>query len=165
MERIGVWVNAVTSIGVIVGLAMLAIELNQNSQVMRYQSGRDSTTTAVGINLASMEPAIAEVLAKGYRNETALSTAELLILDSYVVAWMMLFQQDFLEYREGLQPEEWWLVREQSIRTILSSDWSRKVWTNYSKESYNPEFMGTVAAILKGVPTRDYYESIETSKP
>jgi len=127
MERIGVWVNAVTSIGVIVGLAMLAIELNQNSQVMRYQSGRDSTTTAVGINLASMEPAIAEVLAKGYRNETALSTAELLILDSYVVAWMMLFQQDFLEYREGLQPEEWWLVREQSIRTILSSDWSRKV--------------------------------------
>ena len=41
MERIGVWVNAVTSIGVIVGLAMLAIELNQNSQVMRYQSGRD----------------------------------------------------------------------------------------------------------------------------
>ena len=112
-----------------------------------------------------MEPAIAEVLAKGYRNETALSTAELLILDSYVVAWMMLFQQDFLEYREGLQPEEWWLVREQSIRTILSSDWSRKVWSNYSEESYNAEFMGTVAAILKGVPTRDYYESIETSKP
>ena len=74
-----------------------------------------------------MEPAIAEVLAKGYRNETALSTAELLILDSYVVAWMMLFQQDFLEYREGLQPEEWRLVREKSIRTILSSDWSRKV--------------------------------------
>ena len=106
VERIGVWVNAVTSIGVVVGLAMLAIELNQNSQVMRYQSGRDSATTAVGINLASMDPAIAQVLAKGYRNETDLSTADLLILDSYVQAWMSLYQQDYLEYREGLQPEE-----------------------------------------------------------
>jgi hypothetical protein len=54
-----------------------------------------------------MDPAIAQVLAKGYRNETDLSTADLLILDSYVQAWMSLYQQDYLEYREGLQPEEW----------------------------------------------------------
>ena len=140
MERVGVRVNAVSSIGVIIGLALLAIELNQNSQVMRYQSGRDSASTAVNINLASMDPVIAEVLAKGYRNETELSAAELLILDSYVVAWMGLYQQDFLEYREGLQPEEWWSVRERGIRLVLSSDWTRRVWSNYAIDSYEPGF-------------------------
>ena len=57
MERVRLWVNAVSSIGVIIGLALLAIELNQNSQVMRYQSGRDSAATAVAINLAAMDTA------------------------------------------------------------------------------------------------------------
>ncbi len=109
-----------------------------------------------------MDPAIAQVLAKGYRNETDLSTADLLILDSYVQAWMSLYQQDYLEYREGLQPEEWWLVREQGIRLILSSDWTRRVWRNVANDGLVPEFYEAVDAIIQGVPTRDYYERIET---
>ncbi len=163
MERVGVRVNAVSGIGVIIGLALLAIELNQNSQVMRYQSGRDSAATAVAINLAAMDPATAEVLAKGYRNESELTTAELVILDSYIVAWMGLYQQDFLEYREGLQPEDWWSVRERGIRLILSSDWARRVWNNYANDGYDPGFHETVEAILDDVATRDYYEKFDTS--
>ena len=136
--------------------------MSATAKAAALNSGRDSATTAVGINLASMDPAIAQVLAKGYRNETDLSTADLLILDSYVQAWMSLYQQDYLEYREGLQPEEWWLVREQGIRLILSSDWTRRVWRNVANDGLVPEFYEAVDAIIQGVPTRDYYEGIET---
>ncbi len=84
MDRIGIWVSAVSSGGVIIGLLLLAIELNQNSQVVRFQSGRESATTAVSINLASMEPAIAQVLAKAYGNASILSSEEVVIVDSYI---------------------------------------------------------------------------------
>ena len=164
MDRVGVWVSAISSGGVIIGLLLLAIELNQNSQVVRFQSGRESASTAVAINLASMEPAIAQVLAKAYDNASILSSEELVIVDSYVVSWMTLFQQDFLEYREGLQSDEWWSIRERNIRWVLSSEWTRNIWGNYTGEEFIPEFHQIVAALVKDTPTQNYYEKIESIK-
>ncbi len=164
MDRVGVWVGAVSSGGVIVGLLLLAIERNQNSQVVRFQSGRESASTAVAINLASMDPAIARVLAQAYSNASKLSREDLIIVDSYVLAWMTLFQQDFLEYREGLQSNQWWSIRERSIRSVLSSDWSRKVWNNYAGDEFIPEFHQIVTELVLDTPTQNYYEKIESIK-
>ena len=137
--------------------------LNQNSQVMRYQSARESATTSVEINLASMDPGTAEALAKAYRGKSKLSDADLLIVDSYVFASMTLFQQDFLEYREGLQPDEWWSVRERNIRMVLSTDWTRKIWSNYTEDDFLPSFHQEVAGVIRDSPPRDYYQSVAPS--
>jgi len=160
MERMGVWVNAVSGIGVVIGLVFLAIELNQNSEVMRYQSARESAATAVDINIASMDPDVANALAKAYRDQSELTDAELVIVDSYISSYMGLFQQDFLEYRAGIQPDDWWTVRERGIRLVLSTNWTRQIWSNYSSGDFLPEFYMEVTRIIDGVPTRDYYERV-----
>ena len=89
-----------------------------------------------------------------------LTDAELNVMDQLVYAWMTSLQQDYLEYKAGLQDEQWWQVKLSTIATILSFPASRNVWRGTSRHYFSNEFCDLVDRLLERTEPTNYFDRI-----
>jgi hypothetical protein len=156
LGNIGEFVGA---IAVLVTLGYLTVQIRQNTQALRFQSGRESARLHTDIALALMRSEIGEVLARATRGE-AITDAEHNYVDQYVYAWMSALHQDFLEYRAGFQTNDWWRVRESTIVQILSFELARVTFRNFGRDYWSPEFFDVVTELMERNATFTYYDKM-----
>jgi len=159
MDVLGNLGEFVGAIAVLVTLGYLTVQIRQNTQALRFQSGRESARLHVDIALALMKPEVGEVLAKSVRGG-ALTDAEHNYVDQFVYAWMSALHQDFLEYRAGFQTDDWWRVRESTIAQVLSFDQARSTFRNFGRDYWSAAFYDVVSRVLERSPTFVYYDKM-----
>lgn len=81
--RVADWIQVITGLAVVIGIALVIWELKQAQRIAEAQIAFDSYALAVEINDAIFGENAADVLAKACEEPTSLTAGEWVVLDSY----------------------------------------------------------------------------------
>lgn len=138
MARINPWLNFAANIGVIAGLVLVAVQINQNTEITKAQIANDYFLADMNLELAMMGEDPASSWVKAVYSPDEVTQYDAAILDRYfnygVVQILRLQEMHEL----GLAPDDW-----QKRVTYLSWHLGNEVghrWWEYSKDNL-PEDM------------------------
>ena len=155
-EALGAIGEIVGAVAVVLTLGFLVFQIRQNTMALRQQSARESTSALQQVSIALMDPAIAGSVCKPYVEEDPdLTTPELVQLEHFMLAYLLVFQQDYLDWRRGLQPSALWESRIPIIDAVFVSQWSRKWWHTNGRVFFTPAFQKVIEQMLSVQPRDD----------
>ncbi len=80
LEKISHWLTIVGNLGLLVGIALVAVQIDQNSQLVRVQLSVARWTDDLNLHLAMMGENPAAVVAKAIENPSELSVEDSQVL-------------------------------------------------------------------------------------
>ena len=98
------WLTIGANLGVIIGLFMLIIEVQQNESLTRMQLEADYIFASQAVESSRMEPETARIWNKAIYSPETLEPFELTILDSFL----------------AVQLQNWWLLLQMSEADLVS---------------------------------------------
>jgi len=104
-EKINSWLSLGANIGVVIGLILVAYQINQDADLTRIQLFSDATTARNEFNQALMGDNPLEVVAKSIESPNELTLAELQIMDAYLISALNEIRRLELLRRTGLDVE------------------------------------------------------------
>ena len=147
-ERLNTWLSFAASVGMIVGLIVLAVELNQNSDLMRIQISQSRADAAMASNEYTFNSDyIPQILLKVYANEE-LSAEEKLRYHSWFRAMNRNQDNVLQQYNAGMlssnSPDS---VRGFAEEIVASARYAREAWED-QKGSYSDEYIALVEEVI-----------------
>ena len=138
LETINRWITLAANIAVLVGIAVLVIEISQNTMAMNIASRDETVSHTLNFFEQSMDSQIIAVAA--YKKHTG---AELDGFERYQLLKRQyynfrVFENIFTQYQRGLFSDQEWMKYSRIIKEILGTDdialemWNSKSghWTN-----------------------------------
>lgn len=96
-----------------------------------------------------MQPDVANTISKAYsENEPELTNAEHAQLEHFMLGYLLVFQQDYLDLKNGLHISTTWESRIPIIRGLFAAQWPRKWWKNMGHEYVTKQFRTVIDEIL-----------------
>jgi hypothetical protein len=153
MEKLNERLTLVANLSVVVGIVFLAVELRQNTNMMRAQI-RDSVTEKQMeyYGWVATNPETADVLARGrVGGLSVLADEEERLMYSFLVQGVLReFENSQYQYEQGLFTAEEFEPRKAIWRIFLSNQGSREVWQS-RRETYAPSFRAQLDSIVAGL--------------
>jgi len=165
-EAIGAIGEVVGAVAVVITLAFLIFQLRQNTLSIRQQSARESTSSLQQVYLAMMQPDVSGSINKAYSEaDPELTGPEMAQLEAFSMAYLLVFQQDYLDVRRGLQPRSLWESRLLIIEALFVAVWIRKWWARIGYSYFGPHFRELIEGILSEDPRDDgdYFKPVSDS--
>ena len=104
-DRLNKWLTLGANFGVLVGIMLLIMEIDQNRQAIQAQTRNDIAQGAIGVvSLAIDNPHLADILVRSNRGED-ISESEAYILDSRSETIFRYFENVHYQYRLGTYDE------------------------------------------------------------
>lgn len=164
-EAIGAVGEVVGAAAVVGTIVFLVLQVRQNTIALQQQSARESTSSIQQVSLKMMEPEVSDVISKTYQGAYSdLTPAELAKLEHWMMAYLLVFQQDFIDWKSGLHTPTTWESRIPLIKGIFVSTWARDWWDRIGHDYVTPEFQKVIDEILSEEP-RDqgaYWKRMES---
>jgi len=140
--------DAVGAIGEIVGAAVVAVtllflirQLNQHTTALQQQSERGSASAFQQWSLATMEPDTARAVGRAWiKVEEDLTPEEMVSIEHFVLSFLFVLQQDYLDWTRGLQSDDVWTSRVGLIDAVFTPVMVRKWWKQRGHSYVIPEF-------------------------
>jgi hypothetical protein len=155
--------EVIGALAVVITLGFLIFQLRQSTLSIRQQSARESTSSLQQISLTMMQPSVAGTINKVFDEaDPELTGPEMAQLENYCLAYLLVFQQDYLDVQQGLQPHSLWESRLPIIESVLSSVWIRAWWHKIGHSYFGPGFRELIDGILSEDPSHDgdYFKRI-----
>ena len=165
--------EAVSAIGELIGalavlltLVFLIVQIRQNTIALQQQGSRESTSSLAQLTGVVMQPEVASIICRAYQGEDPeLTIPESLVLEQFVLGWLLVFQQDFLEWRKGMHVSEIWESRLPVIRAIFVAGWVRNWWATIGKDYFMQDFHNVIDKFLQDSARDDgnYWKRLSTN--
>lgn len=155
MSKLNEWLTLLTNVAVVAGIIFLAVEIQQNNELLRSETrlalhGNDQTSLLVALENI-------DVFEKMQQKEP-LSQA-----DQYRLSWIYAIDTrnrefEFFQYQSGFLDEETW----QSYRSLILANHStprgRQWWDKMGRQTSHPEFAKMVDEMLRDAPVYELYD-------
>jgi hypothetical protein len=150
-DRGSMWISLIASGGVLIGLILVAIELNQNTQQLRLQLEFQSDQKIVDNNRDLLGDNPTPIIAKSITDPKELTFEEALVASSYFLNLLNEFETRYFIYQAGLIEEQDWKRHiDENICWTLGSQFAQTTW-HTTKSSFEPEFVEYVDDALAGI--------------
>lgn len=131
MGKLGQWLQVSANIGILAGLILVGLQINQNTELMRlsFYSTEEDGFLAMGATLSG--ETLATAWAKAIEEPESLTTAEMVQLEGYLQnVWTQIGRRDYL-YEEGLyevsgESNIAWLAKRTFGNTFARAWWLEK---------------------------------------
>ena len=148
-EAIGAIGEIVGAISVLVTLIFLILQIQQNTIALQQQSSRASTSSLQQISATMMSPDVAAAISPAYAEaEAELTIPQTVQLEHHMMSYLLVLQQDFLDWRKGIHPNVIWESRIPLIDAIFIAQRAREWWENIGHKYFTPEFKNLVDECL-----------------
>ena len=155
-DRLNRWLTLGANIGILAGLILVAVQIQQNSQLVRMQLVNDG-------NLASNElwaPAAGEnpsqALAKAIENPEELTFTEFFEIDAYLFSNINLLYRNYELAQEGIFDESEWQAGVEALAPyFLANKFGRIWWREEASLFFSPEFSAFVDKQLEDEKAMD----------
>ena len=109
-EAIGAIGEIVGAIAVLVTLIFLILQIQQNTIALQQQTSRESTSSLQQISATMMNPDVAAAISPA-EAEAELTIPQTVQLEHHMMSYLLVLQQDFLDWRKGIHPNVIWESR------------------------------------------------------
>ncbi|MGB5353618.1 MAG: hypothetical protein WBN32_08420 [Woeseia sp.] len=147
-NKLNRWLTLGANLGVLAGLLLLVLELNQNREMMRAQTRHEMAMAIVELLLV---PASNEQLADlMYRAETGgeITATERFQFNMRTNALLRYWEDVHYQYRVGLYDEIEFSKQIEAWRAALQRSEGMRVYWCEVRELYSPEYMAEMDALL-----------------
>lgn len=147
-DRLARWLTLGANLGVLIGLLLLIVELNQNRDMMRAQTRHELAMGIVDIlQVPASNEQLASILYRAHSGED-LTAPELFQFRLRTNALFRYWENVHYQYRVGLYDEvEFARQRDAWKASLASSALGQTYWCQV-RTFYSPEFMAELDALL-----------------
>jgi hypothetical protein len=120
--NLDVWIQLIGMLSIVASLIFVGMEMrqSQNIALAAQQQARTEIFTSIVNSLnESSDESLFRILVK-VRNNEQLSPSETKIAENYAFQTVWVFENDFIQYRNGLIDENVWQAKLHSMRTLAS---------------------------------------------
>ncbi len=89
LEKTSHWLTIVGNLGLLIGVALIIVQINQNSELVRDQLFHTTWTDDMNMHLALMGDNPAAAIAKAIERPTELTVEESKVLEAYITYWSL----------------------------------------------------------------------------
>jgi len=151
MKRFENWTNAAASIGVILGILFLGLEIRQNTEMMRSQT-RDSITEKQMMfsEWVTTEPEMAAALVAAGQNLENIDPEHFMMYSYFMAGVWREWENSYYQYQQGLFDAAEFEPRMVRWENQMRSRAARTLWSS-TRAWYAPDFRSRVDAFVEGV--------------
>ena len=139
-DRVNSWLSLVANIGILAGLVLVAIELNQNTDQLKLQLVFQTTQKLFDNNRDLLGDNPTPAITKSITNPDDLTYEEFLIASSFVLNQLNEWEDRFLIYQAGLiSDRDWKRHIDENVGWTLGNKFAQRYW-KVSSSVFEPEF-------------------------
>lgn len=147
-RRLNRWLTLIANVGVLVGIMLVAVELNQSSQMMRSQTRNEiSQATLDLLNYTATNRELSDAIVRADRGEE-LSATEWFMVGSRNEAVLRHWENIHYQFRQGLYDQSEFDASLATFSTILSEQPALMEAWCVTKSSYSVEFAKQLQSLL-----------------
>ena len=117
-DKINKWLALIANVAVVAGIVFLALELNQNSRMMKTQTRNAITESILNFQFNAQTSGLREVEEKANNDMSSLTADELRQLFQLYVSNLRLWENIHYQYRNGVFDEEEFAAERNSWRAL-----------------------------------------------
>ena len=151
MQRFENWVNVAASIGVLLGILFLGLEISQNTEMMRSQA-RDAITDKqmMFYEWVTTEPEMAAAIVAASQGLDKMSPEHLVMYSYFMAGVWREWENSYYQFEQGLFDIAEFEPRMVRWHSQMQSRAARTLWTT-NKEWYAPGFRARVDAMVADI--------------
>ena len=148
MRHIDNWMNAAASIGVLLGIVFLGMEIRQNTEMMRSQA-RDAITEKQMMfsEWVTTEPDMATALVAANQGTDSMTPDQFMMFAYFMAGVWREWENSYYQYQQGLFQENEFQTRMRRWRSQMQMPAAASQW-RATREWYAPDFRAEVDAIV-----------------
>ena len=153
-SKVGYWLQVGANIGILTGLIMVGLQINQASYLVRNQLVSDQTSDRMAAMASMLGESPAEVVAKAVTTPEQLTDAELVVMDSWMMREIMHARRVMQLADSGIYPSEAWENHRNIIDYAFASKFGR-TWWELSRDQYvesDPGLVELVDSVIASLP-------------
>ncbi len=150
VDQWSAWLQIVASLGLIAGLVLVAIEIQQTRDLARAQMQLEGTLAFQEVEIAMLGENAAEAWARSIQSPASLSPADLKVVDSWLIHQVNQWRRTALMEAEGLaEPGATARKVHKNAWFYFSNPFAKRWWHTITRDGgWDPEFEGIVDAEL-----------------
>ena len=152
LEDLGNLGEFLGSVGVIVSLIYVGIEIRRNtSETKRTNARQTATDHAMAIHALLRDSEIAEVFVRGIQDLTDLTPVERYRFDIAILVWLQAIEQAFTDFRNGSMDQDMLVGYCNAIPSVIGTPGGRIFWEE-RKLWFSHAFRNDVEKLLSMPP-------------
>jgi hypothetical protein len=156
-DRVNSWLSLIASVGILAGLVLVAIELNQNTDQLRLQLVVQTTQKLFENNRDLLGDNPAPTIAKSITNPEDLTYEEFLIASSFVLNGLNEWEDRFFIHEKGLiSDRDWKRHIDQNIGWTLGNRFAQQYW-QIAKSVFEQELVQYIDQALTNIDENSTY--------
>jgi len=156
-DRVNSWLTLIASVGILAGLVLVAIELNQNTDQLRLQLVFQTTQKLFENNRDLLGDNPTSAIAKSITNPEDVTYEEFLIASAFVLNGLNEWEDRFFIYEEGLiSDRDWKRHIDENIGWTLGNRFAQEYW-QITKSAFEPEFAQYIDQALTNIDENSTY--------
>jgi hypothetical protein len=157
--KINDWLALIANVAVVGGIVFLAIEIQQNNELLRSESRQ--TLVANDVTSLTVNVENADVFAK-LVSEKKLSEEDQLRLSFMYMLDLRNREFEYFQFTNGLLDEETWLSYRQVVLINHSTGIGKTWWEEIGRAVVDPEFAKLIDELLETVQADNTYKRMAT---
>lgn len=148
-DKINSWLTLIANIGVLVGLIILIIEVNQTREMNRGETRNQVAAELLGLlRDVGNNPQLADLLQRAESGDE-LTTSELLQYQQRILSMLRYFENVHYQYRQGLYDEGEFSTQKEAWREVYGRSSSvTPIWCEY-RNTFSPQFREEFDGLLE----------------
>ena len=156
-DRVNSWLSLIASVGILAGLVLVAIELNQNTDQLRLQLVVQTTQKLFENNRDLLGDNPTSTIAKSITNPEDLTYEEFLIASSFVLNGLNEWEDRFFIHEKGLiSDRDWKRHIDHNIGWTLGNRFAQQYW-QIAKSTFEQEFVQYIDQALTNIDENSTY--------
>ena len=157
-DRVNSWLSFIANVGILAGLVLVAIELNQNTDQLKLQLVFQTTQKLFDNNRDLLGDNPTPAITKSITNPDDLTYEEFLIASSFVLNQLNEWEDRFLIYQAGLiSDRDWKRHVDENAGWTLGNRFARRYW-RVSSSVFEPEFTKYVDSVITTIDEESTYQ-------
>ena len=145
------WLRIVANVGLLAGMALVAYEINQNSQLARMALLNEGNVASNQFWANLMGETPADVIAMAVECPEAMTYSDFMAMDAFLFTGMHILYRDFELAQEGIFTEQDWKEGVEGYSAwYLGNPFGRAWWDEEGQYFFADEFVNYVDQQLEG---------------
>ena len=153
LDSLNKWLTLLANIGVIAGIAFLAIEINQNNKQLEIQSYQNWSNSAINLNMSLTDRELSAIYASGVEDSRNLDEDSFISFAMWNMGIMQMAQTTDYLYRQGSIDRALWETEINRAAGILSLPGVRQWWNAGGRTQLSPDFVSLIESVEPDMST------------
>ena len=156
-DKVNRWLTLGANIGVLIGLALVAFEIRQNSDLMRLQFINDDLLLTAESEVPMLGDDPATIMMKSFETPEDMTYADFRVMDAYLTTKMERLVRRYQLGREGIIDEDSWKTVGFAYEWFFGNKFGRLWWEYEGRQAYSdlPELVEHVDKTVSELSDND----------